>query len=321
MASCLRGCRNLAEYLLFLPVYALVRGLRAESLGMLVVCLSRLLYCVLVSERRWCQSNLELVYGEQLTRAERERLGRRAFANLVRTRVELLRWTPEWMAAHVHGEGLDHVRQALGRGKGTIVVSGHLGNFELIGAHLVAQGCPLAWIHRPLNNWRLDRILFRSRLRYVGAAGVIRNAHTLVALRAALRRGHVVALAMDLNTLDRPIFVDFLGFAAASPAGAAILALSTKAPVIFAAAIRAPDGRHRIAYHPPFHLIEGGDRERDVAANLQQYTRALERYVLVHPEQYHWSHPRWQRRPDGSAWSLRTPPEVMAAERIRPLAA
>src|SRR5262249_27643780 len=114
------------------------------------------------------------------------------------------------------------------------------------------------------------------------------------------------------------VFVDFLGFAASSPSGVAALALATHSPVILAVSLRQPDGRFRLIFHPPFELIDTGDRQRDLVANTQQYAHAIEAHVLAHPEQYNWPHPRWRKRPDGSLWSLDWPTDQMAAERTGP---
>ena len=99
---------------------------------------------------------------------------------------------------------------------------------------------------------------------------------------------------------------------------AAALALATRCPVILAISVRQPNGRLRLFFEPPFPLIETGDHERDIHANTQQYVRAIERYVLAHPEQYLWMLPRWRRRPDGRDWRLSIPVEVMAQERTGP---
>ena len=65
-------------------------------------------------------------------------------------------------------------------------------------------------------------------------------------------------------------------------------------------------------------MIDTGDRKRDIAANTRQYMKAIEPYVLAHPEQYNWLHPRWRFRPDRSFWKLDTPYPKMAAKRIGP---
>jgi KDO2-lipid IV(A) lauroyltransferase len=137
-------------------------------------------------------------------------------------------------------------------------------------------------------------------------------------LMYALREGQGVGLLIDINTIVGAVHVDFLGFQAATPPGAAALALATRCPVILAVSVRQADGQNRLIFHPPFPLIDTGDRKRDIVANTAQYMKAIEPYVLAHPEQYNWLHPRWRFRPDGSVWKLSMAAERQSAERTRP---
>jgi KDO2-lipid IV(A) lauroyltransferase len=311
----------LLEYLLLWPVVVLVRRLSEARSRAFARSLSRVAYRLLGHDRRWCLLNLELVFGANLNRAQRTKLAMQAFEHLVLTRFEAWRWNPRWMAARVIEEGCDDARavcrRAAERGKGVIIISAHLGNFEL----LPAWGYHTGWVgkvlYRPQNNWRVERLLMAARRQYWRDM-VSRGPLALRTLLHALRKGEGVGLMIDINTLDHGVFVDFLGFQAASPPGAAVLALATRAPVILAVSIRQPDGRHRIVCHPPFNLIDTGDRARDIVANTQQYMKAIEPYVLAHPEQYNWPHPRWRLRPDGSFWKLDMPRARLAAERGGP---
>jgi KDO2-lipid IV(A) lauroyltransferase len=225
------------------------------------------------------------------------------------------------MKAHVIEEATDCVkelgRELLLQGKGAIIISAHLGNFELIAPWLGHSGFRGPVMYRPQNNWRVERLAMGARGQYFDEM-VPRGPLALLSLMYALREGRGVGLMIDQNTIQGGVFVDFLGFLAASPPGAAALALATRCPVMLAVSIREPDGRYRLIFHPPFELIDTGDRQRDIVANTQQYMKAIERYVLAFPEQYLWAHPRWRFRPNGRPWRLAVPSETMAAERITP---
>jgi KDO2-lipid IV(A) lauroyltransferase len=311
----------LAEYLLVWPIVTVVRRLSEKSSRRLARSISRVAYRTFSFDRHWCLKNLELIFGDQLTSSERTALTMQVFENITLTVLEAVRWTPEWMANHVVEEGGVEARrviqEAARQGKGFIIISAHLGNFEIINAcsHCTGEKCTV--LYRPQNNWRVERLLAGARAKYMPRI-VPRGPYGMLKLRETLRRAEGVGLAIDMNTTERGVFVDFLGFPAASPPGAAVLALATGAPVILAVSLRQPDGSHRIVFHPPFPLIQTGNRAHDILANTQQYTKALEEYVLTHPEQYNWPHPRWRFRPDGSVWQWQTPIEKLAAERISP---
>jgi len=311
----------LLEYLVLWPLVALLRRVSEARSRRLAIGLSRVAYRILAFDRRWSLRNLELVFGDRLTAGQRSALARKAFENIFLTRVEALRWTPEWMAAHVVQEGgaaaLAVAHEAARQGKGVITISAHLGNFELIPSFIHHFGVTGSVMYRPQNNWRVERLLAGARAKYILQA-IPRGPFGLMSLMYELREGRGVGLLIDVNTTKAPVFVDFLGFAAASPPGAAALALATGCPVVLVVCHRQADGRHRLVFHAPFELIDTGDRQRDIAANTQQYMRAIEPYVLAYPEQYNWLHPRWRFRPDGSFWKLDMPCARMAAERGSP---
>ena len=195
------------------------------------------------------------------------------------------------------------------------MITAHLGNFELLSAWGHYNGFPNTVMYRPQNNWRVERLMLGARHEYL--PNVVRRSTTgLMTLGYVLRDGGNVGLLVDMNTLDNPAFVDFLGFKAASPPGAAALALSTGAKVILAIAVRREDGKHRLIFHPPFETIRTGNKKHDVIANTQKYMKAIESYVLAYPEQYNWPHPRWRFRPDGSFWTINTPLAEIEKERL-----
>lgn len=325
VGSCLRAGLREARYLLELalvwPICALVRAVPEAAAHALARVLGRLAYHVLAHDRAWALTNLAWVYGDALPRTRRVRRARAAFEHIVLARVESLRWSREWMRAHVAVDGAEHARaaaeEARSRGLGTIVITAHLGNFELLPPACFDAGWRGVVVYRRQDNWRVERLLAGARAEYLGTGALPRGPGALLELAQRLMRGEGVGLVIDVNTLDDPVFVDVMGLPAASPPGVGALALLTRAPVILAVAIRLPDGRHRLVFEPPFPLIDTGRRRADIAANSAQYQRGLERHILAHPDQYNWPHPRWRRRPDGGSWTLSTPDRVVEAARVR----
>jgi KDO2-lipid IV(A) lauroyltransferase len=321
LSLAIREVRYLVEFLLAWPAFGLIRLLPERLARRLALCVGDLLAFLPTRRRAWCLRDLELVFGDNLSPGERGRIARQSMRHFLLTCVESIRWTERWMLDHVvedmAQEAWDAAVSARGGGSGAILVTAHLGNFETIpayGHHLGFRGTVL---YRPQNNWRIERLFLQTRQHYLQGM-VPRGPFGLLGLMYALRENQSVGLLVDTNTINDPVFVDFLGIPAATPRGAAALALATRCPVILAISIRQPDGRLRIYFEPPFPLIDTGERERDILANTQQYVRAIERYVLAHPEQYLWALPRWRRRPDGTDWGLSTPVEVLARERTGP---
>lgn len=318
MVGLLRELRFLIEYALVWPIVTLARSMSQANADRLIRVLGRLVYYVLANDRRWAYRNLDLVFGDKMSPEEKSRIVRKSFENIVRTRVEIIRWTKEWMAENVFEEGgqesIELRKQLDAEGKGLIFITGHLGNYELIPAYCYTWGFESTVMYRPQDNWRVERLLLGARLEYLPNV-VRRSTIGLMTLGYVLRDAGTVGMLVDMNTLDNPVFVDYMGYPAASPPGAAALALSTGARVMLAVAIRQPDGKHRIIFHPPFETIRTGNKKEDIRRNTEQYMQAIESYALAYPDQYNWPHPRWRYRPDGSFWTSDQPVDEQWAER------
>lgn len=317
----LRETQYLLEYLLLAPVVWLIRRARprvAAGIGWVV---AEIAHAVLVNDREWCRWNLELVYAERLTPKERRAMTRRIFHNIVRSRIELLRFTHEWMlenVVEVNGEeARETMRRAQAAGTGIILATIHLGNFELLAPWIYHTGFHGPVMYRPLNNWRVEKLMLGARGRYLPEL-VRRGTGGVMSFLYALREKLGVGILIDMNTLQNPVFVDVLGFPAASPPGAAALSLGADAPVLLAVAVRQPDGKHHLVFEPPMYPIRTGNRRRDIELNTQRYMRRIDEYVLAYPEQYNWPHPRWRLRPDGSFWKRTEPAASAARERRSP---
>ena len=206
----------------------------------------------------------------------------------------------EAVRARTTVEGLDVLRSALAEGKGAVVVTGHLGNWEIGGAAVTARGIPVDAVAKGMANRRFDEELVATRerlgLRIVGMQEAPRR------VLGALREGRVAALVADQNFHRGGIFVPFFGKLAATAKGPALFALRTGAPLFLGVAIREEGWAQR--YRVSFRRIPveaTGDLEADVRRLTEAHTAALEREVRAWPEQYFWQHKRWKTRPPEEA--------------------
>ena len=231
------------------------------------------------------------------------RVARAAYEHLGRTTVEaalLPSLSRDRLLSLFDGEGDWAVlAQAHGRGRGVIVVTGHIGNWELAGAYIAARGLRIEGVDRRMTNPLFDRYLTATRER--AGLGVIADYNAVRRIPRALADGHVVALVADQGLKGMAsTFVPFFGRLAKTPRGPGVFALRLGVPIVVGAAVRMPGGKYR-ALVEPVDVVETGDRERDVDAVVARYTAVLEGWVRQYPEQYFWHHRRWRRRPEDEA--------------------
>jgi KDO2-lipid IV(A) lauroyltransferase len=240
---------------------------------------------------------------------EVRRIARESFRHLGRVAAEtalLSRLDASGVLAHIESiDGLELLSRQRAEGRGAIVLAGHLGNWELGGAAVAANGLPIDVVVRLMGNPLFDGYLSRTRLRL--GMTVVRDRDAVRHTARALRDGHVIAFLIDQSGLHlASSFVNFFGRPAKTPRGPAVLALRLGVPVFFGVSLRLPDDRYHI------HIREivterTGDTDQDVDAILNEYSRTLEQFVRQAPEQYFWQHRRWKRQPASTPPELRDP--------------
>ncbi|HVB31631.1 MAG TPA: lysophospholipid acyltransferase family protein [Gemmatimonadaceae bacterium] len=197
------------------------------------------------------------------------------------------------------------VERARALGRGLIVLTGHLGNWELGGSYLAARGIPLDAVARGMQNPLFDGYLTRTRER-IGMT-VVHDADAVRQVPRSLRGGRAVAFLFDQGAAGlASTWVPFFGRLAKTPRGPAVFALRLDAPMVFGAALRQPSGRFAISFEP-VETVRTGDREADVDAIVGAYTNVLERWVRRAPEQYFWHHRRWKHQRPGTPAELGDP--------------
>jgi KDO2-lipid IV(A) lauroyltransferase len=234
------------------------------------------------------------------------RIARASYEHLGRTTIEtalLPAYSPQQvLGLFEHVEGWEMLERARARGRGILLVAGHLGNWELAGAFVAARLGVIEAVARRMENPLFDGYLTRTRRR--NGVTVIYDADAVRRVPRAAREQHPVGFLIDQGAVGlASTWVPFFGRYAKTPRGPAVFALRLDAPVIFVVALRQPSGRFTM------HLEEvtverTGDRETDVDRIVAAYTSTLERWIRRAPEQYFWHHRRWKHQRPG------TPPEL-----------
>jgi KDO2-lipid IV(A) lauroyltransferase len=202
-------------------------------------------------------------------------------------------------------EGWEEIEDVMAKGRGAVLVTGHIGNWELAGSYVAARGIPLDAIVRGMANPLFDAYINHTR-EAIGMT-VVHDSEAVRRTPRSLRAGRAVAFVADQGVMGlASTFVPFFGRPAKTPRGAAVFALRFDVPVVFVVALRNPNGRYRIVVER-IEAPQTGDRERDVDAIVARFTQHLEKWVRAVPAQYFWQHRRWKRQPPDTPRELRDP--------------
>lgn len=297
-----------AEYAAIRSAVAAMERLSFVRAGRLGERIGQFGYAPLGIRRAVVEKQLTAAFPD-LPREEIERIARASYAHLGRTSVETA-ILPSYSSREIIGlfesvHGWDLVEERLARGKGLIIVTGHLGNWELGGAYLAARGLPVDAVARHMANPLFDRYLTSTRER-IGMT-VVHDESAVRRVPRSLRTGRSVAFLVDQGALGlASTWVPFFGRFAKTPRGPAVFALRLGAPILLGVALRQPSGRFQLNFEA-VDATETGDREADVDRIVADYTAALERWVRRAPEQYFWHHRRWKHQRPGTPKELGDP--------------
>lgn len=191
--------------------------------------------------------------------------------------------------------GIHHLEEALAAGHGVLMITGHFGNWELLGAWMAQNGYPLRVVGTTLENPGLDKIVVEMR-NQAGYTNIARGANTREILRS-LRQGCAIGMLIDQDTRVPGVFVQFFGRPAHTPTGPAILARKFQIPIIPIFMHLQEDLSYQIECEPPLALEYTADEARDLIVNTQKCSDAYERIIRRFPEQWVWMHKRWKTPP------------------------
>lgn len=256
---------------------------------------------VLPHLRRRAEINLRLAFPD-LDERERARIRRGAFRNLGRLLGEISQFPQlnrENISSIVVYEGLENYLDAVAKGRGVILLTGHIGAWELsVYAHSI-YGHPMSFLARRVDNPLVEQLAESYRARF-GNRSIDKKGSVREVLKT-LKSGGVVGILADLNTSrEEGVFCDFFGVEACATAGVATLALRTGAVVLPGYLIWDEKARiHRLHFEPPVETIDTGNQKEDVIANTARYAKVLESIIRRHPDQWLWIHRRWRTRPEG----------------------
>ena len=262
--------------------------------------LGKLVYYILHKERKKTIRNLTRAFPEK-SEIEIKCIAKGCFVNLGKGLFELInlpKINKDNLDKIIKVKGEEHVKEALSKGKGLIFITGHVGNWELLGAVFGIKGYKVNVIAAPLYDNRINELLIKQRAKHKVKV-ILRGSQDIKReIIKALRNNESLCMLIDQDTKVPGVFVDFFGRPAYTPSGAASIALRTESPVLMGFITRLSDNIHRIDIKPPLQLIDTGDKDSDIKENTALFTKIIEEQIRKTPEQWVWMHNRWKKQPE-----------------------
>lgn len=237
-------------------------------------------------------ANIKLMLGEHAAKAEIETIMRESYRNFGRSMVEYallprLKSKLKEIVAIENKEVLDSARDS-----GAILVTGHYGSWELLGAALREYGYPVDFLVGEQKNILVDNLM--NKLRHRMGIGTIKLGVSSKGVLKALKERKYVAMLSDQDAGNSGVIVSFLGFQASTPKGAAAFALAANVPILTGAIIRNPDKRtHRVRIYR-IDPAESLPKDEAIKMLTEAYTRVLESIIREEPSGWFWAHRRFK---------------------------
>jgi len=259
--------------------------------------IGRLLFTFDRKHRAIATTNVSRAFGWPPGSQRAQRIVRQVFNNLGSMLFEIAwanRIDPQAYTQYFRITGREHYEKAVAKGRGALLLTAHMGNWELftIVAHM-AQ-IPANVVYRPLDSQALDDAVKQLRCRF--GAGLIPTKYAFYRIAKTLKKKACVAMLMDQNVdYYNGVFVDFFGRRACTNRGMAYMALRTGAPVVPVFMLREAGG-FRAVVLPEIPLTKTGDLQKDIELNTAKYNQTIEDIVRRYPDQWFWVHQRWKTK-------------------------
>lgn len=261
------------------------------------VLISDLRYIFAFQDRKQVRQNLETIFPEKSER-EIRRIRIRMFRNFAKYLVDFFRFSKidkEYIRKHVRIENIRYVDEALGKGKGVITLTAHLGNWELGGVVVALLGYPFYAVALPHKHKKVND--FFNFHRENKGVKVIPLGRAVRQCLNVLKNNGLVALAGDRDFTEKGIVIDFFGKPAFLPEGAAAFSLKAGAPIVPGFMLRNVDDSFTLTMGEPLEFTPGKDKHADIKRIIMRYKTIFEDYIRKYPDQWYMFRKFWIEKP------------------------
>ena len=276
-------------------------SLLPRSLGLkLFGGIGKLVFLVPGTEKNRTLSHLRKIFGTEWTEKKIKKTAGQVYCGLGKNLFDMIHiptLSKDQFDKIVTHEDLQSFSDAYNRKKGVIVITAHAGCFEMLLHFFAIHGFSSFAIGRKMFDPRLEQLIRRTRSGN-NIAYLDRSENTIKIVRL-LREGRAFGVLIDQDTRVEGVFANFLGYPAYTPSGPIKLAMKMGIPAFVVTTVRCEDNTHHVFISEQLQLLDTGNFESDLVANVEMANELICSTIKKYPEQWVWMHRRWRRKPSG----------------------
>lgn len=260
--------------------------------------ISKIYFIFARRDKKELKENLKVVLGRGIEQKQLDKYVFEVFFNFAKYLADFFKnfkLEKDYISKNVEIHGNENVDMALEKGKGAIVVTIHLGNWELAGRIVGMLKYPVSAIALEHQDKRVNELFIKQR----AASGVksisVGRAQIKECFRV-LKRNEVLGILGDKDYTSNGIYVDFFHKTARLPKGPAVFSLKTGAPIVFCAIIRGKTDKYQMYFKPPVFPETTGDYDKDLENVMKKYIVFFEEFIRKNPGQWYVFRRIWDQK-------------------------
>ncbi len=253
-----------------------------------------------ILKKQWNRGIFHVMRGMECSKEEAEKIMNGLFRNLGQSLLEILytpRLTKDNISDFVTLEHPERLEAALSQNKGVIVLTGHIGNWEWMGASLALYGYPATTIVKNQANKQVTRLLNENRV-MMGLEVFARGGNEMIIAARALKRKKILGFLADQDGGFYGVPQPFLGKMSSTPRGPAMFARKFRSPIVPVFAIHDENHRNRVFIGEIMYYEDTGNADEDIAQLTRKMAVVTENFIKEHPTEWLWFQHRWSTEPE-----------------------
>ncbi len=296
--SAIKQIRNYIIYIFILLLIKFIQLWPRRTAIKITQGIGQLSFRLASKSKKRIEQHLTKAFGKEKSSKEIKELTKEVFMHSFTAAADYVRlplMTTDEINSLIKVDGIRHLEKAYAKNRGVIMLSAHLGNWELLGIWVAKNGFPAAAIGARIRNPYLEKLVMKFR-RQCGLKNIKRGNDTREIIKA-LRLGQGIGLLIDQSTKVQGEFVNFFGLPAHTATAPYRLAKKFGSPIIPVFIHLHKDYTYHIEFLEEIKLHNTGNETQDTIDTLQDCSTVIENIVRKYPEQWSWIHRRWKKQP------------------------